>query len=152
MSNTQDKAIEWLMDRTDKVGVYIEELAKNLGVAAKHVYEVMVQFQVADGIGLLIQASIWFVVALLLALFNIKILIKKAMRDPYHPNENEWRIRDDEAGFFIGILIVVIFIVVTVLLYHIVGDVRLGVQKLISPEYYALKDIMDFVKDAAKKD
>jgi len=143
--STSDKAVTWLMDRADKLGGFIDELAKQLGVAATHVYEVLVKQQFVDGISLLVKAGVWIVVLTLLWTLINKFVFKKWSSyyddDPY----------SFDSQFFLSI-VVVIFGVVTIFFgFAIVDWLTLGIKKLLNPEYYALEDIMTFIKGQVDK-
>ncbi|ALA13110.1 membrane protein [Bacillus phage TsarBomba] len=135
-----DKAVNWLMDRADKLGGFIDELAKQLGVAATHVYEVLVKQQFVDGVSLLVKALIWLVVVAIVWFLVNKLIIKK------------WEMFADEGievlfGFVIAGAIVFTIIVA----WNEIDWITLGIKKLMNPEYYALQDLMDFVKGQVDK-
>ncbi|QFP93441.1 UNVERIFIED_ORG: hypothetical protein Xoosp15_176 [Xanthomonas phage Xoo-sp15] len=137
-----DKAVQWLMDRADQLGGFIDELAKQLGVAAGHVYEVLVKQQYVDGISLLVKSGITIAILLLLMwyLFN-KFMIK-----------NYTVIEDDyDFGFLVWIIGGILALVTFFTILFIVGDITLGIKKLMNPEYYALETLMDFMKDQGDK-
>lgn len=129
-----EKAITWLMDRADKIGGFIDELAKQLGVAAEHVYEILVRQQYVDGIGMLVKSGIWIVLFLVVWIAMTKLFYKK------------WDRIEDDAQFGIGMLSLVLGIVTVIMTFIIIGDVTLGIKKLLNPEYYALEDIMQFIQ------
>jgi glucan phosphoethanolaminetransferase (alkaline phosphatase superfamily) len=140
-NKVEDKALQWLMDRTDSVGEYVDKLADKLGVAAEHVYGVMVKQQVAIGVAELIKAGVWTLLFVAAWAIIIWIWRKKMTSDI----DNE----------IIAILAVGTAVMIPVTLFTfiwIVGRATDGVQHLMSPEYYALKEIMNFITEAAKGD
>lgn len=136
-----DKAVNWLMDRADKLGGFIDELAKQLGVAATHVYEVLVKQQFVEGISLLVKSGITVAILLLVWYLINKLLFKK-----YHVIEDDY-----DMGFLIWIVGAIVAVVTFFIVLNVVGDITLGVKKLMNPEYYALETLMDFVKDQGGK-
>jgi hypothetical protein len=140
---TSDKLVNYLMDRTDKFGAYIAELAKQLGVAAEHVYGVMIRQQYTEAVGLFVENGLWLLIWLTL----IPILVwgwKKTIRVARET-------RDDD--YYIGVTVcTIIFAIVFIpCIVDIVGDIKLATMKMINPEYYALKDIMEFIQAKVKK-
>ncbi|UGO49329.1 hypothetical protein EMILIAHAH_243 [Bacillus phage vB_BanH_Emiliahah] len=136
-----DKAVNWLMDRADKLGGFIDELAKQLGVAATHVYEVLVKQQYVEGISLGVKSGITILLILLTWYLVNKLVFKK-----YEFIEDETGL-----GFLVWIFGVVLAFVTLMFAIDIVGDITLAVKKLMNPEYYALQDLMDFVKGQVDK-
>ncbi|ALO79662.1 hypothetical protein HOBO_254 [Bacillus phage Hobo] len=143
--STSDKAVTWLMDRADKLGGFIDELAKQLGVAATHVYEVLVKQQMVDGISLLVKAGVWLAILILLWTLMNKLVFKKWSNfyndDPY----------GFDAQFALGIVTVLLAVVTIFFSFYIVDWLTLGIKKLLNPEYYALEDIMTFIKGQVDK-
>lgn len=136
-----DKAVNWLMDRADKLGGFIDELAKQLGVAATHVYEVLVKQQFVDGVSLLLKAAVWIGITLLVWFIVNKFVIKNWKRWEYQ----------EEVQFLLGLVIAAAIIMSCIVGWNVVDWITLGVKKLLNPEYYALQDLMDFVKGQVDK-
>lgn len=139
---TQDKLVNYLMDRTDKFGSYINELAKQLGVAAAHVYEVLIRQQYAEAIGSLTVDFVWICIFILMTVLLVKGW-KKA---------NFW-LEHGEDGWQFGMIIgtVVYGVASLFILIFVTDDIKTSIMKLMNPEYYALKDIMDFIQSKVKK-
>lgn len=139
---TQDKLVNYLMDRTDKFGSYINELAKQLGVAAEHVYGVLIRQQYTEAIGSLVQDFVWIVVWIMMIIFIVKGW-KRA---------NYWLSKGDD-GWQYGMIIATVFcsIASIFILVFVTADLKEAIMKLLNPEYYALKDIMDFIQSKVKK-
>lgn len=134
-----DKAVNWLMDRADKLGGFIDELAKQLGVAATHVYEVLVKQQFVEGISLLVKAGIWILVLLL-----VWTLMKKLVF-------NNWGKLGDDGQFACFFVILFVSIASVIIGFKIVEWLTLGIKMLLNPEYYALDTLMEFVKGQVDK-
>jgi hypothetical protein len=98
------------------------EMAKGLGIAAKHLYIVLVKQQIADGI---VTA-----VGCLIGLILLGILMWKGTK---------WLAKNEMLEF-------VIFIIFP--LGGFIGCMFgffYGVKHIINPEYYAIQDIMNFI-------
>lgn len=110
-----------------KVSEYIDAIAAKLGVAAEHVYDVLIRQQMVDGVTTLIS----YAVALPLIGLAIKLLYKKS--DKYDLN-------------VFGILAIIMSCVF--IFFFICGfvDCSDAVKKLANPEYYAIKEIIKAVK------
>lgn len=106
-----------------KVYEYIDAIARKLGVAAEHVYTLLVRQQIVDGvIGILLG-----IVLMLIAYFSIKRWIPELDKDDY-----------EFLGQPLALLAGACGIVGLVIIFHNIGP-------LINPEYYAIKEIMSFV-------
>lgn len=136
-----DKAVNWLMDRADKLGGFIDELAKQLGVAATHVYEVLVKQQFVEGVSLGVKSGITILLILLTWYLVNKLVFKR-----YEFIEDETGL-----GFLVWIFGAALAFGTLLFAIDIVGDITLAVKKLLNPEYYALQDLMDFVKGQVDK-
>lgn len=132
--DVSEKAINWLMDRADKIGGFIDELAKQLGVAASHVYEVLVKQQYVDGIGLLVKSGIWIIVMIIAWVVLTKLVFKK------------WDRYYEDVQVALGLLTTAVLVGTVVMTFILIGDVTLGIKKLLNPEYYALEDLMQFIQ------
>lgn len=125
---TSDKLINYLMDRTDKIGELVTELAKQLGVAAEHVYMAMIRQQMIYGVSKLVVA----IPLLIFFIFCMKHFYKREM--------SEWK-KTNDGGIGYGLMVV--FGVLSFICLLVIGN---GVLHLLSPEYYALKEIMELIR------
>ena len=108
---------------------YIDELAQSLGVAADHVYGLLVKQQIADGIVTIIA----FIAtgAVLVTVFYIAV------------KREDFRKSELTVTWFIGIASgMILFVTLLAGAVEITG----AVKQLINPEYYAIKEIMDVFK------
>jgi uncharacterized membrane protein len=112
---------------SDKLANVIAKLAHELGVAAAHVYGVLVRQAIVEGVQDIVLAVILGTVS--------TVLIKLAvwMFRKYSDNYDE--------GWQIGGVFVVIAAVVAVSLA--ITSLYLGIGELLNPEYYAIKDVLD---------
>lgn len=147
---TSDKLVDYLIEQTEDIGAYIKELAKQLGVAAEHVYGVLIQQQYVEGISYLIKAGIWLLV--FIALWCVIVWIWRKFAMPFFKKSDEEEIATSgEVGFIGSAMVVVtgIFGIITLFTFiWIVGLIEDGIQHLLSPEYFALKEIMTFIEQS----
>lgn len=108
---------------------YIDELAQSLGVAAEHVYELLVRQQISDGIVTIIATTlIWVVLA--------TAFYKAVKRDDFYESKVT-------VTFIIGVASGVgIFFALIIGSFESIA----AVKQLINPEYYAIREIMDVIK------
>ena len=115
----------------EKATEYIETLASSLGVAAEHVYGILVRQQVAEGVTTLIMFG---VIYLILGI----ILVVSAKKSDF---------TYDCLANYIAVIAVILMVFAAV-----IGLLTLGgaIMKVMNPEYYAIKEIMDVIKGATK--
>lgn len=108
---------------------YIDELAQSLGVAAEHVYEILVRQQISDGIITIIATSlVWAALA--------TAFYKAVKRDDFYEGKVT-------VTFIIGVASGVgIFFALIIGSFESIA----AVKQLINPEYYAIREIMDVIK------
>jgi TRAP-type C4-dicarboxylate transport system permease small subunit len=117
----------------EKVTQYIDALAAKLGVAAEHVYGVLVRQQVADGV---VGLSI-FAFLLVLLVISIYLAIKFISK-----SENG----EDVEGFIAGAFGFAAIIIGAIVLIQVIFFVPSDIKQLINPEYYAIREILDAIK------
>jgi hypothetical protein len=148
--NPSDKLVDYLISQTEDIGAYIKELAKQLGVAAEHVYGVLIRQQYVEGVSYLIKAGIWLAVFISLWCFVIWLWRKYAI--PFFNKTDEEDIATSEEVGLIGSVMtigtVALGIITLFTFIWIVGLIEDGVQHLLSPEYFALKEIMTFIEQS----
>lgn len=114
----------------DKFGKYIDEFAAKLGTTSQYVFEILVKQQVTTGISWLVFFVILLVLSVIATIMFMKTYKRAVENHKY----------DLEYGCLIGMIVGCI--VILVCLASISYDIRL----IMNPEYYALQDILDFVK------
>ncbi len=115
----------------EKATEYIETLASSLGVAAEHVYGILVRQQVAEGVTTLIMFGVVYLVLGIV----VGVAVKKSDFD-YECIAN-----------YVAVIGCIVLIFVSVFAFVDVGD---AIMKVMNPEYYAIKEIMDVIKGATK--
>ena len=124
-----EKLVDFLIDKTDQLGAFIDELAKQMGVAARHVYVVLIKQQYVEGIGKLIW-SVPFAIVLFIAAFFL--------------------IRADVKGKFDSELAGMGFVfggICTIGAFILLGNpVKTGIMQILNPEFYAIDELMNMVE------
>jgi len=117
----------------EKVTQYIDALAAKLGVAAEHVYGVLVRQQVAEGI---VDIVVGTLVLTLLAVV-LMILYKKYGLPTV----------EDETDFMFLLLAAAIPVGLIILAgSYGIEELSTGIKQVINPEYYAIREILDAIK------
>lgn len=137
---------------------FIENLASKLGVAVEYLWTVLVKQQFAEGVTSLATVLINIIVVLLVLRYAPK-LTKKLIDKQDELAEDRRKNRTGYMGSdcvpsgaedFYGIMRVVIpiasAIFVIIVLSVSLDCISVGVQKLINPDYFALKEILDAIK------
>lgn len=112
----------------------IEQLAAKLGVAAEHLWGVLVRQAVNDGVAAIITAIACFV--------GIFVLVK-LFKWLYKANEESKKKSFSNLGDLnceIGMVFIGLFIVTVI--FSVIFYLVSGIKHLINPEYYAFMDII----------
>lgn len=115
----------------DKIGEAITQIAHGLGVASEHVYGVLIRQQFVDG---LVDVCISIIAPILYIIVMMYLLRLRKNIDSY------W---EDEVSAIVIIVGVGGFIATTVIFFNLFPD---GLKHLINPEYYAMQQILDYLK------
>ena len=131
----------------EQVVTLLEGIASKLGVAVEHLWEVLVRQQHVQGIADLIWAGIGIIIIAGLCIF-VPMFTKYAHRKYVREKEHRCGSPSDEEEFFgtcqyavpvIGVILSIFIVVCTML------NLELGIQKLLNPEYFALKELLDTI-------
>lgn len=114
-----------------KATEYIESLASSLGVAAEHVYGILVRQQIAEGITTLIIFGVIYAVLGTI----VGIAVKKS---------------DFRYDFISNYVVILGSVVLVIVSAFAIFELRGAIMQLINPEYYAIKEIMDVIKGATE--
>lgn len=136
---------------------FIEDLASQLGVAVEYLWTVLVKQQFAEGVTSLAMVLINLIVVFLVTRYAPK-LTKKMMNKRDELAEDR---RKNHTGYmgsdyvsggtedFFGIMRFIVPIASTILVIILLSvsldSISIGVQKLINPDYFALKEILDAI-------
>src|SRR5690625_2832396 len=107
---------------SEKIAEYIETLAAKLGVAAEHVYGVLVRQAFVDGVRGVIFAIVLAGVSYLMFRITTRVI----------------RSEDEAFAIFPIAAFVITLVMALVFMYN-------GIGQLINPEYYAIREILDVV-------
>ncbi|MGF9741930.1 hypothetical protein ABEX06_00375 [Bacillus safensis] len=125
----------------DKAMAYIDKLAAKLGVAAEHVYGVLVKQMYVIGI---VNVAIGVAsLAIFAALFRLTyLIIAKGGRRSWEEDITIFhKLRGvGGGGLFSAIIIVTIAALITGLV-----TLPIGIMRMVNPEYYAIKEILDTI-------
>jgi hypothetical protein len=119
----------------EKLTQYIEVLAQKLGVAAEHLYGVLVRQAKVEGIiGLILYGVL--IPALLFVSYKVVSMAIKKWDDIY------------EADLEMPTILGIIFLLAITVIITICGfmDIPGDIGRLINPEYYAIKELLDVIK------
>jgi hypothetical protein len=119
---------------TDKITQYLEQMAAKLGVAAEHVYGVLVRQQLAEGIVFIVGGLVYLV----FFAFMVRWLYGKYI-ETKHDYGSDWDIAFMLFSAFGGLASVGAFLCVL-----------LGTMQALNPEYYAIREIMDVIGGVAR--
>lgn len=116
----------------DKAMEYIDKLAAKLGVAAEHVYEVLVKQAIANGVANVLIGALVIAAAILLSAYTVRFVKKRLKTHGM-----------DGVDLFVLIIFCLVFIVLPV--FGGIASVADGITALVNPEYYAIKEILDTI-------
>jgi hypothetical protein len=140
-----------LRDFGTQLQTVLTQLAQGLGVAAEFVFRILIKQQVAEGVTHIFVVLFFIILSIVLVKIYIKRILIPTMRDydKYSSDEDKakmdklsWFVNDDSTAIALG---VIIGIIVVASLIAVPINLTSGVQKLINPEYFALKDIMSMI-------
>jgi hypothetical protein len=114
---------------TDKIAQYLEQMAVKLGVAAEHVYGVLVRQQFAEGAAFIVGGLVY----LIFFAFMVRWLYGKYI-ETKHDYKSDWDVAYVLFSLFGGLAAV-----------GALFCVLLGTMRTLNPEYYAIREIMDVI-------
>jgi len=124
---------------------FLSKLGEQVSSTGQEVFKIYMQQSYVDGISSLIWASVLFLIFIVgcgIVSFKILKYAKKLKeKDDY-----------DEEEYIIAMVISIAVIVVSIIIFLIFGMSELtnGIKHLINPQYYALQDLSNAVKNAVK--
>lgn len=132
-----EQAVDWV----DQIGVVVNEMAKQMGVAAEHIYKVYTKQMFVEGIVHsfvhLLSFAIFFVIWRIVYVQVCKTYNNPEDRSKYDP----------EAKIFVIVIGGIIFLLGFFLSIELLVE---SLLKIFNPEYYTLKDILESIKEIAK--
>jgi len=122
---------------TNKLIEYLDAIGEALGVAAPHVYELMIRQQVIGGSLWVAVIVVLMVVIALLARLSLKKLNGKYRKESYRADEEFNNALTFWKGTVWAFGIVVLFILALCLPHNIV--------RIVNPEYYVIKELLSII-------
>ncbi|MGN9867353.1 hypothetical protein [Bacillus swezeyi] len=112
---------------------YIDKLAAKLGVAAEHVYGVLVKQQIVNGVIGVVSTIV------ILALLGIALLklIRKGIE-----HQKTLSSFDTSPYMIVAVLVGIALALVVIVSFFVIP---IGINQIINPEYYAIKEILDTI-------
>ncbi|AJA41403.1 membrane protein [Geobacillus virus E3] len=124
-----DKTSEWI----DGIGVVVKEMAKQLGVAAEHVYEVYTKQMFAEGLTTILIYLLFTLIAIVLSFIIYRFLNKD--------------IKEDKDLLFFPAIPIILWILMSLMFSP---ELHEAILKMINPEYYTMKNLLEMVKETIK--
>ena len=131
---------------------YIEEMANSLGVAAEHVYELLVRQQIISGVVQLVVGLLLLILLITAVRWTINIFTKAKYTEvegSYYTRQepnNVWG-RLKESNFVddghIWLISVFVWIVLLIIVCILIPS---AILQIVNPEYYAIREILDVFK------
>jgi len=126
---------------------FLSKLGEQVSSTGQEVFKIYMQQSYVDGISSLIWASVLFLIFIVgSGIVSFKIL--KYAKKLKEKDEDDY----DEEEYVIAMVIGIAVIVVSIIIFLIFGMSELtnGIKHLINPQYYALQDLSNAVKNAVK--
>ena len=136
---------------------FIEDLATRLGVAVEYLWTVLVKQQFAEGVTSLAITLINLIVVFIVLRFAPKLTMKAVNQKEklaadrqkngtgYHGSYSVTSETEDFFGVMRFVIPILSTIFVMILLKVTTTAVTTGIQQLINPDYFALKEILDAI-------
>ena len=136
---------------------FLEQLAKELGIAVEYLWTVLVKQQYVEGVTSLVMAGIGFITVIILAcympkatrFFNNK---KKELAEDRKKNGTGFHGSYTTSGYdedfmnFLRFAVPIVFCVVIPIVFSCsLIDIKNGIQQLFNPDYFALKEILNAI-------
>lgn len=141
----------------DKVMELLERLANSLGVAVEYLWATLVKQQYVEGITNLAMAVVG-VIAIIVLLCCVPRTTRyfanksKELAEDRRKNgtgfngshcvSNE---KEDFCNFLRFAVPIAGFVVVFIIVLCVVSDIKFGIQQLLNPDYFALKEVLDAI-------
>lgn len=124
-----DKTSEWI----DGIGIVIKEMAKQLGVAAEHVYDVYTKQMFAEGLTAILIYLLFTLIAIVLSFIIYRFLNKD--------------IKEDKDLLFFPAIPIILWFLMSLMFSP---ELHEAILKMINPEYYTMKNLLEMIKETIK--
>lgn len=112
-----------------KTTEYIDQFAAKLGTTSEYAFEILVKQQIAAGISGIVFFTVVMIISTIGTIISTKMHLKLKERYDYCDG---WL-----AGIIIGLVIVLLAL----------AGILYNVRLIMNPEYYAIQDIVNFIKE-----
>lgn len=141
----------------DKVMELLEQLANSLGVAVEYLWMTLIKQQYIDGVTSLVMSVITIIVIIVLSccipkvtkfLDNQSKFLTEDRRENgtgYHGSYHVTSCREDFCNFLKFAVPIVGVITVIIIVVCVISDIKFGIQHLLNPNYFALKEVLDTI-------
>ena len=141
----------------DKAMEFLEQLANSLGVAVEHLWVTLVKQQYVEGVTNLVLAVVGVIVTIVLSYWIPRatkhfINQHKEMLEDRRKNSTGYNgsysvssYREDFCNFLRFAVPIIGFIAIFIIVLCTVNDIKLGIQQLLNPDYFALKEVLDVI-------
>ena len=141
----------------DKVMELLEQLANSLGVAVEYLWTTLVKQQYVEGVTNLVMAIISIIVVIVLSCCvpkATKFLVNqsKELEEDRRKNGTGYNgsyittsYKEDFCNFLKFAVPIVGTIAIIVIVVCITNDTKSGIQQLLNPDYFALKEVLDTI-------
>lgn len=141
----------------DKVMELLEQLASSLGVAVEYLWTTLVKQQYVEGVTNLAMAAIGVIVIIILLIcvpratrfcMNKHKELKEDRKNNGTGYLGSYSVSSEKEDFYntmkTGIPIVG-FVVIFVIIICVTSNVKFGIQQLLNPDYFALKEVLNVI-------
>ena len=141
----------------DKVMELLEQLASSLGVAVEYLWTTLVKQQYVEGVTNLVMAVVGFIMTIVLlccvprATRYFTNQYKELAEDRekngtgYNGSRCVSGFKEDFCNFLRFAIPIVGVIVIFIIILCVVDDIKFGIQQLLNPDYFALKEVLNTI-------
>lgn len=141
----------------DKVMELLEQLANSLGVAVEYLWTTLVRQQYVEGVTNLSMAVVGVIVSIVLLCCIPRatryfVNQHKELAEDRKKNYTGWNgsnsvssMKEDFCNTMKFVVPIVGFISMFVIVLCVVNDIKFGIQQLLNPDYFALKEVLNVI-------
>lgn len=141
----------------EKAMEFLEQLAKELGVAVEYLWTILIKQQYVEGVINIVMASIGFITIIILTCCLPKVTKffinkKKEMAEDRMNNGTGYcgsYSTPSESEDFISFLRfaapITFCIAILIIFIFSLSDIKFGIQHILNPDYFALKEILNAI-------
>lgn len=141
----------------DKAMELLEQLASSLGVAVEYLWTTLVKQQYVEGITNLAMAGIGIITIIILLCCvpratRFCATKHKELKEDRKNNGTgylgSYSVSSEKEDLYNGLKIaipIIGFMVIFIIIMCVTSDIKFGIQQLINPDYFALKEVLDVI-------